>query len=120
MSKVVNNFAGLNGFVWWVGEIINRVDPLGLGRCQVRIFGWYGDTIEDSDLPWSVAMYPINNSKDFQAPSVGEWVVGFFLDGESGQFPVMMGVLPGVSQTNSGVGSNTGPVSTSYINPYSS
>ena len=39
MSKGVNNhnFAGLNGFVWWMGEIVNRFDELGVGRCQVRI-----------------------------------------------------------------------------------
>jgi len=39
---------------------------------------------------------PINNSKSFSAPRVGDWVVGFFMDGESGQFPIMMGVLPGI------------------------
>ena len=27
---------------------------------------------------------------------LGEWIVGFFMDGESGQAPVMMGVLPGI------------------------
>jgi hypothetical protein len=102
MSKVVNNFAGLNGFVWWVGVIENRADPLGLGRCQVRIFGWYdgSEEIETKDLPWAHPMYPLNNSKTFSAPSLGDWVVGFFMDSESGQFPIMMGVLPGVIQDN--------------------
>jgi hypothetical protein len=98
MSKVVNNFAGLNGFVWWVGEIRNRVDPLGLYRCQVRIFGWYGDEIQDKDLPWAHPMVSFNASKTFSAPSVGDWVVGFFMDSQSGQFPIMMGVLPGIKQ----------------------
>jgi hypothetical protein len=97
MSKVVNNFAGLNGFIWWVGEIENRVDPLGLGRCQVRIFGWYDQgKIPTEDLPWAHPMYPLNNSKTFSSPSLGEWVVGFFMDSEGGQFPIMMGVLPGI------------------------
>jgi len=41
--KVVNNFAGLNGFCWWVGAVEARDDPLGLGRCRVRIFGWHTD-----------------------------------------------------------------------------
>jgi len=27
---------------------------------------------------------------------MGEWVVGFFMDSESGQFPIMLGVLPGI------------------------
>jgi hypothetical protein len=99
MSKVINNFAGLNGFVWWVGEIENRVDPLGLGRCQVRIFGWYDQgEIKTQDLPWATPMYPLNNSKTFSSPSLGDWVVGFFMDSESGQFPIMMGVLPGLKQ----------------------
>jgi hypothetical protein len=97
--KSVNNFAGLNGFVWWVGEIENRIDPLGLGRCQVRIFGWYDQgNIATKDLPWATPMYPINNSKSFSAPAFGEWVVGFFMDSEGGQFPIMMGVLPGIKK----------------------
>jgi len=119
MSKSVNNFAGLNGFVWWVGEIRNRADGLGLGRYQVRIFGWYGDAIEDSDLPWAQAMLPTNNSKSFTPMSIGDWVVGFFMDSESGQFPIIMGVLPGVSQVDTGVGPNTGPVAVGP-NPYTS
>jgi hypothetical protein len=96
--KKENNFAGLNGFIWWVGIVENRVDPLGLGRCQVRIFGWYGPEIKTIDLPWAHPMYPINNSKSFSAPLFGDWVMGFFMDGESGQFPIMMGVLPGIYQ----------------------
>ena len=101
MSKMINNFAGLNGFVWWVGEVETRIDPLGLGRCQVRIFGWHTpnkELIPTDDLPWAHPVYPINNSKSFSAPMVGDWVVGFFMDGESGQFPVMFGVLPGLKQ----------------------
>jgi hypothetical protein len=43
-------------------------------------------------------MLPINNSKKSEAPRLGEWVVGFFMDGESGQFPIMMGILPGIQQ----------------------
>jgi hypothetical protein len=93
------NFAGLNGFIWWVGVIENRADPLTLGRCQVRIFGWHNENsviLPTSDLPWAQAMIPLNNSKHFSAPRIGEWVVGFFMDGEQAQTPVMMGVLPGL------------------------
>ena len=96
MSKNVNNFAGLNGFVWWVGAIEDRADPLGLGRCKVRIFGWYGPEISTQDLPWATPVYPLNNSKTLSSPAMGEWVVGFFMDSESGQFPIMLGVLPGI------------------------
>jgi len=101
MSKMINNFAGLNGFVWWVGEIETRIDPLGLGRCQVRIFGWHTknkELIPTADLPWAQPIYPINNSKSFSAPMIGDWVVGFFIDGEAGQSPIMFGVMPGLKQ----------------------
>jgi hypothetical protein len=27
---------------------------------------------------------------------LGDWIVGFFIDGDSGQAPIMMGVLPGI------------------------
>lgn len=93
------NFIGKNNFIWWVGVIENRVDPLTLGRCQVRIFGWHNENsviLPTSDLPWAQAVIPLNNSKTSSAPRVGEWVLGFFMDGEQAQIPVMMGVLPGL------------------------
>jgi hypothetical protein len=96
------NFLGKAGFTWWLGTVENRADPLGLGRCQVRLFGYHGDGSQQSlndipvtDLPWAFASYPINNSKTFQAPQLKDWVWGFFLDGESAQQPIMVGVIPG-------------------------
>ena len=97
------NFVGQSGFVWWVGEIVRRDDPLGVGRCRVRIFGVHTENkslLPDEELPWATPLYPVNNSKKFEAPKVGEWVVGFFMDGQSCQFPIMMGVLPGLQQGN--------------------
>ena len=96
-----NSFIGLGGFVWWVGVIEGRVDPLAIGRCQVRIFGWHTSNksqLPTKDLPWAHPVYPINNSKSFSAPEIGDWVVGFFMDGESAQFPVMFCVMPGMLQ----------------------
>lgn len=96
-----NNFMGLNGFVWWTGIIENRVDPLGVGRCQVRIIGWHTEVLSQlptKDLPWAHPMVPINGSRMWQSPNVGDWVLGFFMDGESGQFPVMLGILPGLKK----------------------
>jgi hypothetical protein len=95
-----NNFIGLNSFIWWTGVVEGRSDPLGIGRCQVRIFGWHTDdtsALPTKDLPWAHPMWPINSSKLFSVPNIGDWVVGFFMDGESGQFPIMMGVLPGLT-----------------------
>jgi hypothetical protein len=97
----MKNFIGKDGFTWFIGVVENRVDPLGMGRCQLRIFGWHNPNVSElpvTDLPWAQPMYPINNSKSFSAPRLGDWVVGFFMDGESGQAPIMMGVLPGIQK----------------------
>lgn len=108
MAKEVKDFIGLNGFVWWVGVVEDRNDPLKLGRCRVRIFGWHSDSLQDlptDALPWSQAMMPVNNPNTF-TPKESDVVIGFFMDGENGQNPIMMGVLPGIplvnSDTNSG------------------
>ena len=96
-----NNFMGASGFVWWVGEIENRMDPLKFGRCQVRIFGWHTENkalLPTTELPWSQVILPVNNSRVMDPPRLGEWVVGFFMDGENAQYPVIMGVLPGIKQ----------------------
>ena len=97
----MENFLGKDGFIWWVGIVEDRADPLGLGRCKVRIFGWHTDNVSElptKDLPWAQALYPINNSKSFSSPKLGDWIVGFFFDGMNGQSPVMMGVLPGMQK----------------------
>jgi hypothetical protein len=99
MDKLHRNFIGLNGFVWWIGAVETRNDPMGLGRCRVRIFGWHSDdksAVPTDDLPWAQAMLPVNSPSNFNTPKIGDWVMGFFMDGESGQFPIMMGILPGI------------------------
>jgi hypothetical protein len=103
----MQNFLGKDNFIWWVGVIVNTFDPLGLGRCQVRIFGWHDDgspeallKIPVTDLPWALPLVPINGTKSFSAPELDDWVVGFFMDGMSGQFPIMMGMLPGYRASN--------------------
>ena len=95
-----NNFLGLNSFVWWVGVVEDRNDPLGSGRARVRIFGWHTEdtsALPKEDLPWAMPMYPINAPNTFSKPREKDWVVGFFMDGESGQMPIMMGILPGIN-----------------------
>jgi len=107
------NFVGKEGFIWWVGAIENRADPLGIGRCQVRIFGWHTSNklkLPKDDLPWAHPMYPLNSSRTFSAPQLNEWVVGFFLDGENAQQPVMMGILPGMKKDESSSVSSSGRV----------
>jgi hypothetical protein len=92
------NFMGMDGFVWWMGVVENRLDPMKLGRVQARIFGIHTsdkNLIPSADLPWAHPMMPVNNSM-VSTPKEGDYVVGFFLDGDSAQYPVVMGILPGI------------------------
>ena len=50
-------------------------------------------------------MNSINTAKQFQPLEIGDWVVGFFMDGESGQFPIMMGYLPGFAAADTATSS---------------
>jgi hypothetical protein len=98
MDNRDKDFAGKNGFIWWIGVVENRQDPLKLGRCKVRIFGWHPEELTSmptSHLPWTESMFPVNNPNPY-APKEGEMVMGFFLDGTEAQHPVMLGVIPGI------------------------
>tara|TARA_R100001126_G_scaffold41922_1_gene23375 strand:+ start:4041 stop:4988 length:948 start_codon:yes stop_codon:yes gene_type:complete len=92
------DYAGLNGFIWWVGVVEDRKDPLKLGRCKVRIVGWHSAdkmSLPTEKLPFAQAMLPLNNPHPY-APKESDMVMGFFLDGENAQQPVMMGVMPSI------------------------
>ena len=81
----------------YTGCVENRKDPMKLGRCQVRVVGVHTHDktiLPTADLPWSTPVFPINNSSSWSAPLVGDWILGFFMDGENAQFPVMLGVIP--------------------------
>ena len=93
---IQKNYAGLDGFVWWMGIVESRKDPLELGRCRVRVFGWHSPSLGDipsEDLPWAV---PINalNSPNFATPKEGDFVFGFFSDGRNAQVPLILGTIP--------------------------
>jgi len=93
------NFIGLDGFVWFMGVVENRHDPLRLGRCQVRCFGWHTDNkilIPTADLPWAQPMFPVNGGDLSATLKEGDYVIGFFSDGDWAQFPIIMGTIPGV------------------------
>jgi len=101
----MENFIGKDGFNWWVGVVENRSDPLKMGRCQVRIFGYHTENkqlIPTADLPWAPCLVAPNSTQSFSPPKEGEYVVGFFTDGESGQAPTIMGVYTGIKQSAGG------------------
>lgn len=95
------NRLGHDNFVWWIGVVEDRVDPLNLGRCKVRIFGSHTDNLQEiptSELPWATPLYPVNDSRSFSTPMEGDYVFGFFLDGLASQAPAMLGVFPAIPQ----------------------
>jgi hypothetical protein len=92
------DFLGLGNFVWWFGVVENRLDPLELGRCQVRCFGWHTEDINQipiETLPWAHPVVPYG-VKNVQPPPEGTMVFGFFADGKEGQYPIIMGSVPGI------------------------
>jgi len=117
-------FLGSGGFHWWVGQIASddtwrdnilpgkyaRKDEVpGWGRrYKVRIIGLHDQeetTIPADQLPWAQIMYPVTsgggqaNAGATAQLRQGNFVFGFFLDGQEQQVPVIMGVLGSNSQT---------------------
>ena len=85
-------------FVWWTGVVESRQDPKKVGRCQVRIVGSHTDlksVIPTADLPWAHPLIPLNDNASLQIKE-GDYVVGFYLDGQDSQVPIIMGILPGI------------------------
>lgn len=105
----MKEFAGREGFYWWHGVVEDTGDPLRLGRCRVRIFGYHTDNLLDlptADLPWAYPMQPITSaaiSGIGQSPTgllVGSHVFGFFRDDEEGQDPVIIGSFGGIPKAS--------------------
>lgn len=96
------NFIGHNGFVWWIGVVEDRIDPLNLGRCRVRIQGLHEETkskVATNTLPWAQPLFSINGSTS--TPSTlkeGDFVMGFFMDGAASQYPIIMGMFHGIPE----------------------
>lgn len=99
-----NLFMGKNGFFWWVGLVEDNGDPLGIGRCRVRIIGWHNpnrDQLPTDTLPWAYPIGPITNAAiagvgfSVIGPQINTRIFGFFADGETGQQPIMLGTIQG-------------------------
>jgi hypothetical protein len=98
----MREFIGRKGFTWFVGVIEDRNDPVKLGRLRVRCFGWHTEDkgeIPTDKLPWALPMNSVNSAQTNNigiSPTglvEGAWVIGFFLDGDRAQEPVVMGTL---------------------------
>jgi hypothetical protein len=101
----MKNFIGQDGFVWWIGIVEDIDDPLTLGRCKVRCFGYHpakkDGLVPTEDLPWALAIHPVNTPNLYGTPKAGDWVFGFFLDAMSAQEPAILGYLPAIPEAAS-------------------
>lgn len=101
----MKNFIGQDGFVWWIGIVEDIDDPLTLGRCKVRCFGYHPakstNLVPTEDLPWSLTIHPLNTPNLYGTPRLGDWVFGFFLDSLSAQEPAILGYLPAIPEAAS-------------------
>lgn len=96
------NFIGQDGFTWFKGVVESRKDPLKIGRLKVRIFGWHKESIDEQptdSLPWSHPLLPLDHGKNTIGPKEGDWVMGFFADGEEAQKPMVMFIIPGMNES---------------------
>lgn len=116
MYQPATNFWGKDPMRWWIGQVTDPdkgkwKDSLEVTRakdkkdiyqfrCRVRIVGYHGnDTdLKDEDLPLAHVLLPSNVSTtggcgETMQYQGGEVVVGFFMDGDDGQQPVIFGTL---------------------------
>lgn len=105
MSDFKQDFMGYN-YIWFIGEVEDRNDPLRLGRVKIRCFGWHNTDKEKqptADLPWASTVQPVTApAASASGLTVGTWVTGFFLDGEGAQRPIVVGQIPGYRYDDDG------------------
>lgn len=94
METGQSNFKNM---VWFMGVVEDVNDPEMLNRVRVRCVGYHTadkTLMPTGDLPWAPF---ISSTAQMSAPMVnqGDWVVGFFVDGEQAQQPIVMGSIVG-------------------------
>ena len=120
-TLVKTNFIGKDGFRWWIGQIApdevqaaqtkgvaktggrySKDGPPPFGnRYKVRIMGYhpYNQQLKDEDLPWATVISPpgygtgsagLFKTVRFQQ---GDTVLGFFMDGDNAQIPMILGAF---------------------------
>lgn len=93
---------GSEGFKWFMGEVVDLEDPLKLGRVRVKMFQEHDDKVDIEDLHWCVIMMPPTSASTSgvgQSPTgilKGSMCLGFFMDANSKQMPIVMGTWHGM------------------------
>jgi len=103
---------GRDGMNWWIGQIendgsdpeysgANAKDYDYTGKVKVRIVGYHNPDktiLPTADLPWASCVMPVvyaqrSGMGSVQQLQVTSWVIGFFMDGDSAQIPIIMGSI---------------------------
>lgn len=96
---------GKEGFIWFIGVVEDRNDPLKLGRVKVRIYDFHTSNkalMPTEEIPWAIIMMPgysPSSSKVGISPTgltIGSTVIGFFMDGNDANQPVVIGTIHGI------------------------
>ena len=106
------NFVGRDAFRWFVGVVSRYVDEFpssgvsgsewGGAKARVRILGHHpGETsvVPDEELPWAHVLVPLTMGTGAGGAGMrgnigeGSVVIGFFLDGDDAQQPIIIGAL---------------------------
>ena len=88
-------------FYWFIGKVVNDLDPEFLGRVQVRVYGIHSqsqDDLPNAHLPWAQCLIPsteggISGIGKHAKILPGALVFGFFMDGKSCQIPFILGSI---------------------------
>lgn len=102
---MMQNFGKLNMKqpAFWLGIVESIGDVNSAGRYKVRIFGYHTpdkSLLPTKDLPYAVPINPVTSAAMngiMETPNLvqGSTVFGCFLDGQSGQTPVILGSIAG-------------------------
>lgn len=123
-SLLQSHFIGRDGFRWWIGQI-PPVESMGEqltgggwgNRFKVRILGYhpYSETeLPNKDLPWAQCLIPTTAGSGAANVATGvqlqpgDIVLGFFLDGDNAQVPVILATF----------GRTSSVPSTTYESPF--
>jgi hypothetical protein len=86
-------------FKWFVGVVKEKDD---FNRVRVRVYGIHRmddiTDVSDEDLPWATVLLPATSGETGSTNGTinldtGDWVVGFFADGDDCQQPIVIGVV---------------------------
>lgn len=94
-------FIGGKELILFEGVVEDRNDPLFLGRVRVRAIGFHDSDkgkIPTDTLPWAIPLLPGDDGRNVVGYKEGDFVAGYFRDGEAKQYPIILGKIPGIPE----------------------